>query len=238
MKAILKIFRKLYRLILDLLLPVECLGCGKEGQWLCDKCLASIFISHKFQCPSCGKETPLGKTCKKCESGYPLDGLIHAAKYNNKLLQKCINVFKYQGVRDMAVSLGELIGETLRRLPAQGLDELAAFTLIPVPLHRKKLLDRGFNQSELLARRLAGNLGLPIDTQILYRKKNTRPQAKKKSAKRKKNLEGAFACRAKPPEKVLLIDDVFTSGSTMAEAARTLKAAGAKKVRGLVLARG
>jgi len=248
--SVLEKIKTIKEFVLDLLFPIECLGCGKEKVWLCGECLKKIPLNRGFACPVCGEKSVFGKTCPECAGQSPLDGLLSASFYGNKLLRSALQSFKYKYVTDLSVPLGWLMSEYLRRLPAQLLEELLTYTIVPVPLHRKKLLERGFNQSKLLAKELAKAFNFKIDAGILIRQKNTSPQANKKERKRQANVEDAFACaceakdgksaaKTRPvPAKIILLDDVATSGSTLQSAAQALKAAGAKEVWGLTLARG
>jgi len=107
-----------------------------------------------------------------------------------------------------------------------------------VPLHRRRYAWRGFNQAEILARFWSSALGINMDRRLLYRRRNTKMQVKLNGEERRKNLLGAFAVRgALPAKRIILIDDVFTTGSTLQECARVLKLAGAVEVWGAALAR-
>jgi ComF family protein len=114
------------------------------------------------------------------------------------------------------------------------------FILIPIPLEKKKLKWRGFNQSEEIGKKLAENLKIPIFSNVLFKIKETRPQVELSEKERRENIRGCFLVKNKDlikNKKILLLDDVFTTGSTMEEAAKTLKEAGAKEIVGIVLAR-
>jgi len=155
---------------------------------------------------------------------FPLNGVVRQA-----ILQ-----FKYQNVKVLAAPLAELMGEYLR------MHRMYADTLVPVPLHPRRLRERGYNQSSLLAVELGRLTSWPVVEGALLRIKNTPPQTKTKSAEeRRRNVAGAFSClgRRLSGRCVLLIDDVCTSGATLDACATALKRAGAASVWGLTLAR-
>ncbi len=130
--------------------------------------------------------------------------------------------------------MGDLLADFLKT------SDIAGDVVVPVPLHPKRLRDRAYNQSALLARRLGQNAGLPVVEGCLVRVKATPPQARTAAvAERRRNMAGAFACRdgRLKDRQVLLIDDVATSGATLDAAAAALKASGAETVWGLSVAR-
>lgn len=149
-------------------------------------------------------------------------------------VRQAILSFKYRNVKALAAPLAQLMEEYLCAHP------LPVDSLIPVPLHPRRLRERGYNQSSLLARELSRLASLPLVEGSLLRLKNTPPQARTKSAEeRHSNVASAFSCRDQRLEgrHILLIDDVCTSGATLDSCAATLKAAGVTSVWGLTLAR-
>ena len=178
-------------MILDIIFPIQCLGCKKQGEWLCDKCLDSI-------------------------ADY---------SYNNPLLQKAIHTFKYKFVKDLARPLSKLLLEKIN---------FDYDFIIPVPLHPKRLRWRGFNQSELLAKEIDKNKVI----NALVKTKNTKPQIQLSGNQRKENIKNTFKCVFNlKNKKILLIDDVETTGSTLKECEKALLGAGAKQVYCLTLAK-
>ena len=218
-----------------------------------------------------------GKLCQTCKRSalknkdFFLDALIVAAKYRENDLSRIVHFYKYNLVRDLHLPLGRVMTKAFldNDLP---LPEL----IVPVPLHKKRLRWRGFNQSELLADYISENLTpgmeIPVLNDLLVRKKHTTPQMKvRKYSERKKNIRDAFevnikchpelACSARDSgpnklkkidsgsetemtksnilknKKIILVDDIATTGATLNECAKVLKSAGAKKVFGIVLAR-
>lgn len=225
-------------LLLDLIFPKECGGCGKEGEWLCDSCLAAIDINKPVNvCPICGVRNenlfPVGAICRK--HNLNLDGLWIAANYNNRIIRRAIHNFKYNFIEDLHEVLVVVIGKYLSQVGCLNFDYV-----IPVPLHGRRRAERGFNQSELLARRIGENLNCPLNIDILKRKRYTTPQIFLDREGRKSNLINAFLCEKRDViagKSVVLVDDVCTTGSTLEECSKELKSAGASKVWGLVIAK-
>jgi ComF family protein len=147
-------------------------------------------------------------------------------------LRKLIHVFKYGGCSPLAEPLGALLGRALPRTQQFDL-------IVPMPLHWRRRVGRGFNQSEALARILSKRTGLPVKCAV-RRRKPTPPQAGMTAAERRANVSGAFRVRSKNDidgRHVLLIDDVLTTGATAGACAAVLKRAGAARVTVLTLAR-
>lgn len=205
--------KNLLAMFQDILYPLRCLGCLKDGESLCESCLAAVP-------PDLIEPLAVGH----------LDKLIASTNYRDVNLY--VQMFKYQFVTVLAGPLAELM---LRRL--SGLGDFAGFVLCPVPLHSRRLRERGFNQSELLCQELAVRLGLSVG-QFLTRDHYTKHQAQLNRAERLINLKGKFGVKSSVAGlKVLLVDDVYTTGATLQECAQVLKNAGAAQVWGLVLAR-
>lgn len=220
-------FAKIRKIILDILFPIECLGCGKSDVWLCNECFQKL---------------PLNKNYFEPLDFLPsyLDGFFIASDWENKILQDVIHKFKYNFVQELSEPLSDLLIKKME-LIFEIYDELRNFILIPVPLHKRRLLWRGFNQAEILAQPVAEKFQMELDNNLLKRVKNTSPQVKLKSEQRAKNIQGAFGLNCRKvamPRSYLLIDDVITTGATMNEIAKVLKENGAKRVWALALARG
>ena len=229
------------RIFLDTLFPITCIGCGAYGAWICARCLRCIPLLNTFVCPLCEKRpTPFGATCFHCVKNSSIDGLIVASSYKNILLSRAVHYFKYRFVHDLSDTLGDLLTRQLLQTTLPLPD-----ALIPVPLYKRRLRWRGFNQAELLAdvlsERITPGLILPVHTDILLRRHATRPQMKIKNySERKKNMYNAFLVQNKKMLKdknILLVDDITTTGATLFSCASALKKAGAKSVWGIVLAR-
>lgn len=240
--------KKITTFILDTLFPVACFFCQKKDFWLCDECLNKISLLPFQLCPYCEKEASSGgHICEKCKkraleknTPLPLDALICAVKYSD--ISRFVHLFKYNFISDLGAPLGKIIIKNFLKnnLPLPDL-------IIPIPIHKRKLKWRGFNQAEILAQTVSQNLTpgfiLPVCLNILIRQKNTRAQIKIKNySERLANVRDIFAILPKKEDllrdkKILLIDDIATTGATLFECAKNLKSAGAKKVYGAVIAR-
>mgnify|MGYP001558118542 CR=1 FL=1 len=207
---------KVFKKILACLFPQKCLGCKKEDEILCPDCLGKINRPDA-----------------------PYFNWIHiAANYQDLVLKKSLWMLKYQGVKQLAKPLAELIKERVgNKLKTDD------WLIVPIPLSKNKLRYRGFNQAELIARHLLNSQNnLLWGGNILLKTKETKSQVEiKNKEERLANVVGSF--QVKKPElargkKIILIDDVCTTGATMNEAKKVLKSAGAKKVAGVVVARG
>ncbi|MFC1993527.1 ComF family protein [Chloroflexota bacterium] len=219
---------------LDLLFPQWCIGCGKEGAFLCHSCLRSLPRILPPLCPKCGRPQSSGILCPGCVGWQAeIDGIRSQFQFDG-VIRQAIHQLKYRNLRALAVPLAELLNDYLISNPVPG------DTLVPVPLHQKRLRERGYNQSSLLAKELGKLTGLPVLDDCLIRQRHALPQAKTSTVdERRSNVADAFACRNNKiqDKRVLLIDDVFTSGATFDACATALKAAGAISVWGLALAR-
>jgi ComF family protein len=236
--------RLLREMILESLYPskANCMGCGNpagadEG-WLCADCarlLKPLSALPGPRCPRCGRPLDGGAGAGRCDTcGDWPDGLISAARFPyayRKPLSGMIRRMKYQGVARMADWMaGEMLGTAERELPG-GYD-----LIVPVPMHKKRLRLRGRNHASALAQALSRRSGVPCG-EALLRTVDTPQQVRQSAAARRKNLEGAF--RALPSvggRRVLLVDDVLTTGATALSCARALRAAGASDVIFLALA--
>ncbi|MEK7665002.1 MAG: ComF family protein [Patescibacteria group bacterium] len=254
---------KIKNFFLDLFFPCFCLGCQKEGSYLCEDCKATLDISEFNYC-LCNKNPlllpPLQKNaclrrqgkCQKCQSKN-LSGLYFALPYKEKsLTRKLIHQFKYEPyTKELAKILAKLLIEHFIITNKNTEDIFENSVLIPVPLDNKKLKNRGYNQSEELAKELAKIIKIPVVSNYLIKTKTTKSQMELSGKEREKNLQGAFMVKNPDnlkraisdlalrgfPQKIFLVDDVYTTGSTMEECARTLKQAGAKQVWGITVAR-
>ena len=204
-------FNRTKNLILNFLFPQKCLGCGKENVVFCPDCLARIDYP-----------TLLNK-----------NNILAATDYNDILAQKAIWLLKYRGLKQIAEPLAELIRQrTLEKI------KIKNPVFIPIPLSSKRLKERGFNQSELIAKYLSDT----VITNVLYKKIHTESQVLVKDReKRLNNIKNSF--EIKNPElikdkNIILIDDVSTTGATITEAKKVLREAGAKNIVALVVARG
>ncbi len=225
---------KLKGTALDLLFPQYCVGCGKEGSFICYSCCRSLSRITPPLCPRCGKPQPGGVLCSGCISwSTEIDGTRSPFRFEG-VMRQAIHQLKYQNLRALVVPLAKLLQDYLTTNP------VPAEILVPVPLHQKRLRERGYNQSNLLARKLGKLVNLPVVDDCLIRQRHTPPQARTATVEeRRNNISNAFACRDQrlQNKQVLLIDDVSTSGATLDACATALKASGAYSVWGLVMAR-
>lgn len=184
--------------------------------------------------------TPYGRTCFSCFDINGIDGVLVTTSYKVKIINKAIHNLKYRFVNDFSIPLGKIMKNSFLSsdLPLPDI-------IIPVPLHSRRLRWRGFNQSELLANELAENISpgfkIPVRTDLIYRCRNTNSQMKIKNyQERKDNLKNAFVVSTvtnMKNKKILLVDDVATTGSTLFECTKSLKESGAKEIFGIVIAR-
>jgi ComF family protein len=225
---------KLKREALDLLFPKWCIGCGREGDFICASCRKLLPRLIPPLCPRCGRPQPEGRLCPGCASWQAtIDGIRAPFRFEG-LVRTAIHQLKYRNLRALSKTLAGFLGDYLDASP------LPAAVLVPVPIHDQRLRERGYNQSRLLAQELSKLSGLPLVADCLIRKRPAPPQARTGTvAERRSNVAGAFACRDQrlESEAVLLIDDVATSGATLDACAAALKEAGASSVWGLTLAR-
>lgn len=251
--------------ILDLLFPISCLGCSRPDVWLCPRCFKSLTINTKHVCPKCQKSNQSSTYCSKCSSNFYLNGIWVASDYNNPLLASTIKKFKYSFIKDLRRPLALLLALYLRQVINQfrltnsnltggkiwqkfsRLDDAPALILnfpktliIYVPLHKKRLRWRSFNQAELLADSISKRFSLEQNKHDLKRIRHTKAQAKLNKQERQNNLSNSFAWNGNDllGRHILLIDDVASTGSTLNECARVLKENGAGEIWGLVVARG
>ena len=234
--------------ILDLIFPIECLGCGAEGIWLCQNCFRQLPIKNEQYCLNCKQPNKFGQFCPNCAPAYALNLILPCLRHDKDLaeilgqflilfLRNLINKGRI-GEADLGAGIGREKIEKIRETP-QIIFDLKNCLLIPVPLHRKRERWRGFNQTRSIAEVVSGHFNLAISYNLI-RVKHRTPQAKLGAEKRRENIRGCFSWQGKNLKnaKIILLDDVSTTGSTLEECAKILKQAGAKEVWGLVIARG
>lgn len=236
--------RGLVQNIKDCLFPIFCLECRSEGQWWCENCLKKYSEAGVFYCPVCHVLNANGHPCNNCKTATSLNGVAAFFDYDDRsVVGQLIKQFKYNFAYDIELvwqSVADLyLLDILDKMEINAL----SISIIPVPLHISRERERGFNQAELIAKSLYKKIStvkqVDMDSQSLCRIKRTKQQAKLNRANRQENLKDAFAWRGKNsvPKNILLIDDVYTSGTTMQECAKILKQHGAQKVYGFTLAR-
>lgn len=228
------------RLLLDALFPLFCLGCRKEGMWLCGECTTRMVKARNFFCIGCKAPAKWGKTCGACRRSHALDGLLSLGHYRERVLREAVQAVKYHGARELARTIAALLhAETLAPWMRERGAKSAVWHVVPVPLHRFRERRRGFNQAALIAEAISRQSGAIYHAAMLRRRIPTFTQANIKNPKeRTQNVADAFVLRTIPPPRVLLVDDVATTGSTLEACARALKQAGAMEVWGITVARG
>lgn len=229
---------KIKNIFLGLIFPVECLGCGREGAYLCAQCLASIPLVDYFVCPVCQRPSKNGLTCESCLNKSHINGLTFATDYQNPLVRKSIVTLKYNLVKDLTQPLASLMITVLKNSNFEQV--IKPDLVISVPLHPKRLADRGFNQSDILAKIICQEFGWNFNPAVLKRIRATKSQTDLTGQARWENVKNIF--RVTTPKiiknkNIILVDDVYTTGATLEEAAKTLKKYGAKTVWAITLAK-
>lgn len=213
-------------LILELIFPNKCIVCGKiiefgRKNFLCAECKDLFKFIDDKRCEKCSRPIENGELCSMCmQKNYCFDKNYSLLVYD-ELMHDLIVQFKFKN--------HPAIGRGLGKIMAQKFDMNADF-IIPVPIHKMRRRNRGFNQAEILAKEISKRTGIPLRLDILKRIKNTRAQWRLNPHERANNLKGAFASKNVDGKKIILIDDIFTTGSTINECAQVLKTAGADKV--------
>ncbi len=228
-------FNQIIKTIKDYIFPIFCLGCKKEGEWLCDSCYKRLDLSGVFFCPVCHRSQEGGAPCLLCQRNCFVESEIAVTKYHEDLpIGHIVRTLKYDLAEDVLKIIEQIITDFLKNNPNL-IEEVDC--IIPVPLHKKRLAERGFNQAELIANILGKQIHKPVKN-VLQRIRHTTHQSKLSRKKRLQNVIGAFDIDFIPPARVLLVDDVYTTGSTMGECAKELKKHGVDKIYAFTLARG
>jgi len=220
----------------DILFPKSCVGCGKRGSYICETCIAKAAKASP-QCPVCKKFSFRGKTHGSCSTKYDLDGLIALWKYEG-VIRAGIHALKYKYVDSLAEELVIYAFDLLQPYN----DQLKRSIFVPIPTHISRERFRGFNQTDLIARELTKQFKGSTISCLLSQGLDKKSQVGSSKKERARNIIGKYAVNntglLDSEANYILIDDVWTTGSTMREATKTLKKAGIKNVCGFVLARG
>lgn len=237
--------------VLNLIFPLDCRICEKpiresKGYSICENCFKTIELIDKPYCVKCGKpfliSTDLFKQdreilCADCKRKKYSFEFARSVGIYHKVLKECIYLFKYYGEKKLAEPFGELLIDYL--VKNQEFKKKIDL-IIPVPLHNNDLKKRGFNQSVLLSRIIGNHFSIPVKEEVLIKKKLTSSQVNLSKKEREKNILKAFSVD-RPEEikgvNILILDDIFTTGSTVEECAKELKKAKAKNIFILALAR-
>ncbi len=215
-------WKKAGNFILEILFPQFCFNCGKEGTYLCEDCKSILEITGFHQKYSASN----------------LKDLYFALSYNNSLSKKLIQRFKYEPfVKELTKPLSSLIIAHFQLMDNK--PDFSDFLIIPVPLEKRRMKWRGFNQAEEIGKELAEFLKIPLISDCLIKTRETISQIELPEDARKENVKGTFSVKNRIlGRKILLVDDVYTTGATMAECARILMESGAKEIIGIAIARG
>jgi ComF family protein len=234
--------KNFFEKLIGVFFPKVCPCCGeilRKEEELCETCKREVVVIKAPFCNQCGKRLESGekiicKDCKKTNHQFEQGASIFV--YEGKL-RKSLHQFKYENARVYA----DYYGEEALRACGERLLEWKPECIVPVPMYRKKEQRRGYNQAEVFGRSLAKRTGIPLCRDLLIRKKNTKPQKGLTDERRYNNLKNAFGVnreQAKQFRTILLVDDIYTTGSTMNACAGLLKKAGVEKVFFLCIASG
>ena len=230
-------FVKFLKVLFDFFVPPVCLVCGKdtEEELVCQECINLLSPIEKRFCILCGNPFTKREVCKYCKDyKLSLSRIRSLYKFEHPL-PLLIHEFKYKNKR----KLGEIFGKKMAVLVRSDPYLKNAELIIPVPLHPSKKRERGYNQSEIIALQISQDMGIRM-LNILKRVKNTRTQTELSVQERRRNVEGAFVLLQEFKEtikgkKVLLVDDVITTGATLDACSEVLLKNGAQEVYGVTL---
>lgn len=245
-----KYLKKISENALSYIFPRFCVGCGIEGTWLCNVCEGDILEVKSQVCPQCGRLSESGFYCQKCRFDVilvsqkgkkkpkkiyrrkPLQGIITAFYFEEGPMKEMIHNFKYNSVLEFKDIFSKEMAVKIKKSQF----DIITFT----PLHPKRFSQRGYNQAEVLAKEVSSKTKIPCQN-LLLKTRNTKRQVGLIGQKRRKNLKDVFRARKGidiSKKRIIIVDDVTTTGTTLNECARVLKTAGAKEIWGLVIARG
>lgn len=220
--------------LINLIFPTFCLICRKDGNYICRGCYLEMSPIFQIRCPACDHPSYKYHYHVECKEKFNFEGLFYIFNYGDKF-HDVIETVKYQFYFDICPFLGKLLAKNFR----SNIEfDYSRYIVTSVPVHSSKLKSRGFNQAELIAKSFADELGLSYEN-LLKRVRKTQTQVGLDKLQRVANLKNSFkfASRNPVPQNVLLIDDVFTTGTTIRECTETLKNAGVQSVFVAVLAK-
>lgn len=220
----------------DLLFPPRCVGCGRAGSLFCDSCAQAVDPIPQPCCPRCGQPQATTALCYTCANltNDPV-AMARAAAIYAPPLRPAIHALKYEQQPALAPLLGRYLVAAFARSEWQA---VRIDAVVPVPLHAQRLAARGYNQSELLAAHFCEAAGLPLETAWLERQRDTRPQVGLNMQQRRQNVVDSFLAHpAVGGKRLLLIDDVYTTGATLRACATAARAGGAIALYALTVAR-
>jgi ComF family protein len=219
--------------LLDLLFPPRCVACGAWGEWLCAACVATLGEPPAPRCPRCAGPSRTGGLCGACRRGPRyLTGLRSVAAHRTPL-REAVHGVKYSGMHVLVAPLADILHQYWAR------EGVAVDAVLPVPLHPSRVRYRGYNQSALLGAAFARRAGLAYHEDWVVRARRTRSQVGLTPRERWENVWRAFAVTSPSVggARILLVDDVMTTGATLEACAHALRGAGAAEVWALTLTR-
>ena len=220
--------------LVEAIFPSRCIICGRAGALFCADCRSQTPPLERARlCPRCGAALRRGGVCPVCASSpAPLAAVQAAASFEGRLRQ-ALHALKYKGQYQLALDLAALV------VARTDVGQWEIDGIAGVPAHKKREAQRGYNQAGMLARALAQQLGWPEWPDALRRVRSTRSQVGLNYAARQANVQGAFEAlpRRVQGQRVLLVDDVYTTGATLRACAEALAAAGASEVRAVTVGR-
>jgi len=225
-----------FKQFLDALFPLRCLGCGAiehNGRAVCARCFAGVELHRTLRCGRCKSRLPDNR--KICHRDVPYL-LGTAADYNTPIVRALVQGLKFDGIREAATPLADVL---IRYVETLSLPDVPT-VVVPMPLGRRRQRERGFNQACLIGETFANRFGFPFAPNALVRSRETEPQSKQENlTAREGNIRGCFAVarsEALRAKRVLLVDDVTTSGATFREASAALRQAGPRSIIALAVA--
>ncbi len=233
--TIANVVRRMAVAAVDLLFPKRCVGCGDEGSFLCQRCSEELPMLEPPYCFLCARpERLVLGLCSRCRGRLlEMDGIRSPYRMEG-VVREAVHALKYQSVRAFAPTLGGLLADYVSRNP------MPVDVLVPVPLHPRRERSRGYNQSALMAQAMGEAFDVPVEADALRRLRQTPPQARSVGGgdERRSNVSGAFEAEATLVQgrRIVVIDDVCTTGATLEACAIALRSAGASSVWGLTLA--
>ncbi len=224
--------QKLLSGVFDWIYPPVCASCGKPGSLLCDSCREQLHSVGEHYCSKCGKPLRKGSKCRLCRTHEFRFQASRAPYIYDGPAAAMIKSLKYNGNMSLAPILADLLSVFWKEL------NWDIDIIVPVPLSGERRAQRGFNQSEMIGKAFAKRTGLKSDPRALMKVRHTLQQVGLDAEQRRENLQGAFAAEGVlvRGKRVLLLDDVMTTGSTFAECSAVLLDAGAKSVNCLSVA--
>lgn len=220
--------------LLELVYPTQCALCGRSGQLICAACFDSLSFIESDICLQCGKPSYFqAEQCRECRGKQFVFSQSRSLGLYQGNLKELIYKLKYGNCRGLAKIFAQLLIDHIES------DFFLVDLVTSVPLSKEKQSERGFNQAQLLAEHIAGKLNQPF-VGIIYQRKETEDQSKLQADERRKNVREAFGAKQDLLSKgmdVLLVDDVFTTGSTANECSKVLRKAGAGSIRVVTIAR-